>query len=70
MRQERISAVLVVYPGVDSAVLEDLGVVDDSVDHGSGHGDKAEKINLLGKGQVGSVDDGAVFVASGDELEE
>lgn len=50
-------------------MLEVFGVVDDVVDHGSGHGDIAEALRPLGKRQVGCDDDGAVFVASGDELE-
>lgn len=53
---------------VDPAMLEDFDVADDAVDHGSGHGDIAEALRPLGKRQVGCDDDGAMLVASEDEL--
>ena len=62
------------FPAFDAvagaAVLENFGVVDDAVNHGGGDSDVAEALCPLGKCQVGRDDDGAVFVAAGDELEE
>ena len=65
--------------GVDAAVAEsvagafegqDIRVVDDAVDHRCGHGLVAEDAAPAAEGQVGGQDQGGVFVAAADELEE
>lgn len=47
-----------------AAVLEDFGVVDNTVNHGGGDGDVAEALRPLGKRQVGRHDDRSVFVSA------
>ena len=42
---------------------EDVGVVDDAVDHGGGDGLVAEDASPAGEGQVRGEDQGGVFVA-------
>ena len=49
---------------------QDVGVVDDAVDHGGGDGVVAEDVAPAGEGQVAGQDDRGVLVAAGDELEE
>jgi hypothetical protein len=58
--------------GVDAAVAEvvagafegeDVGVVDDAVDHGGGDGLVTEDAAPAAEGQVGGQDEGGVFVA-------
>ena len=49
---------------------EDVGVVDDAVDHGGGDGLVSEHCAPAGERQVGGQDQGGVLVAGGDELEE
>ena len=49
---------------------EDVGVVDDAVDHGGGDGLVAEYCSPAGERQVGGQDERGVLVAGGDELEE
>jgi hypothetical protein len=65
--------------GVDSGVFEavagafegqDLGVVDDAVDHRGRDDLVTEDVAPAGEGQVGGQDQRGVFVAAGDELEE
>ena len=64
---------------VDAAVLEsvgaafegeDVGVVDDPVDHRGGDDLVAEHVAPAGEGQVAGEDERGVFVADADELEE
>ena len=45
-------------------------MVDDPVDHGGGDGVVAEDFTPSTEGQVAGQDEGGVFVAAGDELEE
>jgi hypothetical protein len=45
-------------------------VVDEAVDHGGGYDVVAEGLAPAAEGQVRGDDDGALFVAAGDELEE
>ena len=49
---------------------EDLGVVDEAVDHGCGDDVVGEGLAPAAEGQVRGDHDRAVFVAGGDELEE
>jgi hypothetical protein len=49
---------------------EDVGVVDDAVDHGCGDGLFSEHSGPAGERQVTGQDEGGVLVAGGDELEE
>ncbi len=49
---------------------EDVGVVDDAVDHRGGDGLVAEDAAPAGERQVAGQDERGVFVAGGDELEE
>ena len=49
---------------------EDFGVVDDPVDHRGCDGVVAEDVSTAAERQVRGQDDGGVFVAAGDELEE
>ena len=49
---------------------DDVGVVDDPVDHGRGDGQVPEDVAPPGEREVGRQDHGGVFVAAGDELEE
>ena len=45
-------------------------MVHDAVDHGGGDGVVAEDFTPIAEGQVAGQDQGGVFVAAGDELEE
>lgn len=65
--------------GVDSGVLEsvagafegqDVGVVDDAVDHRRGDDLITEYVSPAGEGQVRGQNQRGVFVAAGDQLEE
>ena len=47
---------------------DDIGVVDDSVDHGRGDGQVSEDVAPAGKREVRRQDHWGVFVAAGDEL--
>ena len=67
------------WEGVDAAVAEpvagalqreDVGVVDDAVDHRCGDGLVTEDAAPAAEGQVRGQDQRGVFVAGGDELEE
>ena len=49
---------------------DDVGVVDDSVDHRRGDGGLAEDLSPAGERQVGGQDDRGLLVSGGDELEE
>lgn len=49
---------------------QDVGVVDDAVDHGCGDGLVTEHASPAGERQVRGQDKGGVLVAGGDELEE
>lgn len=49
---------------------DDLGVVDDPVDHGRSDGQVSEDVAPAGEREVRRQDHGGVFVAAGDELEE
>jgi hypothetical protein len=49
---------------------EDLGVVDEAVDHGGGDDVVGEGLAPAAEGQVRGDHDRALFVAGGDELEE
>ena len=49
---------------------DDVGVVDDAVDHGGGDGEVSEGVAPAGEGQVARHDQRCVFVVAGDELEE
>jgi hypothetical protein len=49
---------------------EDVGVVDDAVDHGCGDTLVSEDVSPAGEGQVAGQDQAGVFVAGADELEE
>ena len=53
--------------GVD---LEDGGMMDESIDRGGGGGLVGKDSIPLGKGQIGGEEDGALFVAIGDQFEE
>ena len=53
--------------GVD---LEDGGVMDESIDRGGGGGLVGKDSIPLGEGQIGGEEDGALFVAIGDQFEE
>lgn len=56
---------------VDGAFqVEDVGVVDDAVDHGGGDGLVAEDAAPSAEGQVGGQNQRGVLVAGGDQLEE
>jgi hypothetical protein len=50
--------------------VDDVSVVDDSVDQGRGDGQVSEDVAPAGEWEVGRQDHGGVFVAAGDELEE
>jgi len=50
--------------------LEDGGVVNQSVDGGHGSHGIFEDLVPLGEGHVGGDDDGLLFVAFGEEMEE
>ena len=65
--------------GVDASVAEsvagafegdDVGVVDDAVDHGGGDDLVAEDAGPGAERQVAGEDEGGVLVAGGNELEE
>jgi hypothetical protein len=65
--------------GVDAAVAEsvagafegdDVGVVDDAVDHGGGDDLISEDAGPGAERQIAGQDQGCVLVAGGDELEE
>jgi len=49
---------------------EDLGVVDEPVDHRGGHDVVAEDLSPAAERHVRGGQDGALFVAAGDQLEE
>jgi hypothetical protein len=49
---------------------QDVGVVDDPVDHGGGDGLVAEDGSPAGEWQVRGQDEGGVLVAGGNQLEE
>ena len=49
---------------------DDVGVVNDAVDHGGGDGEVSEYVTPASKRQVARHDQGRVFVAGGHELEE
>lgn len=49
---------------------DDVGVVDDPVDHGRGDGQVPEDVAPAGEGQVGRQDHGRGFIAAGDQLKE
>jgi hypothetical protein len=49
---------------------DDLGVVDEAVDHGGGHDGVAEGLAPAPEGLVGGDDDAGALVAGRDELEE
>jgi hypothetical protein len=49
---------------------DDLGVVDDAVDHGGGDDQVSEHVSPAGKGQVAGQDQRGMFIAGRDEPEE
>ena len=49
---------------------QDVGVVDDAIDHRGGDGVVTEDVSPPGERQVAGQDDRGVLVAAGDELEE
>ena len=50
--------------------VEDVGLVDDSIDHRRGHNLVGEDLAPPGEGQVAGHNQGGVFVAGGHQLEE
>ena len=61
---------LIAEPVAGAFAVEYVGVVDDAVDHGCGDDLVSEDSAPAGEGQVAGQDQGGVFVAGRDELEE
>src|SRR5271154_7513508 len=66
----RWRSVAVLEPPTGIAGLDDVAVMGQPVEHGSGHLGVAEDLRPVGKGEVGGDQQGGVFVEFADQVEQ